>query len=187
MVKNVIQTVTLPATFLVNGFDKLNPETQKSLIQLAQERAEAAKSNVGTENDDFSVEYIRSELPEQMQKELDYYGVKLPIDTVALTMKLGDFLYHLYAGNFSPLQAPLAIKRHEKKLQDLAEAMSQEEFTVSSDVVKIAADVMGDERWTKTPFGVIINVGGQDKYIGVNSNGAMVFDQVINAAVEICS
>jgi hypothetical protein len=181
MVKNVIQTVTLPATFLVSGFDQLNQETQKSLVQLAQDRA------AGANLEQPAIDSLRKSLPEQMQKELDNYGVELPIDTIALTMRLGDFLYHLYAGNFQPLQAPLAIKRHEKKLQDLADALSQEEFEVPSDVVKIASDVMSGEKWATTPFGVLIKVDSKDKYIGVNHRGAMIFEDVINAAVAICS
>lgn len=184
MVINTTETVKVPASFLVSGFQGLSTEIQAKVIELAREQSKAKAEN--RELEASVVEEVAGLLPENMRKELAAVGATLPSDQIDLTMRLGDFLYHTYAFNTKPSQAPLALKRHEKRLMELAEALDKEEIEVPSDVLKTAEEVMADEtKWDATQFGAILTVDGNSKYLGLSALGASIFRKVVDSAVSL--
>lgn len=179
MVKNISETIKVPASFLVDGFQQLSSEAKEKVILISQAQARAKAEN--RELDASEVSEVANLLPEKMRADLANVGAVLPSDQIALTMRLGDFLYHVYAFNSKPPQAPLAIKRHEKKLLELAEILDTDEFEVPKDVLDVVESVLSDDKkWESTQFGALLKVDDANKYIGLSSLGASIFRKVID-------
>lgn len=177
-VTNIIETIKVPASFLVDGINALPDEVKRRLLTLTQTTDEAEKSK--------ELEELIALIPEEMQKNLNFVGAKLPTDIVELSMKLGDFLYHLWTFNTKPAQAPLAIKRHEKRTMELADTLDKLEIEVPEDVKKVVSSILDDEpKWKATQFGAFVVVDGQTKYLGLTAVGAACFTKILNAAVEL--
>ena len=184
MSKNITESIKVPASFLVSGFSDLDKEAQEQIVFMSKEQ-----SRRRAENRDLNAEEIKGLtdlLPDKMKAELATIGAVLPYDQIELSMRLGDFLYHIFAAHSKPSQAPLALKRHEKRLMELAETLDKEEIDVPRDVVELVGSVMGDEeKWSVTQFGVLLTVEGEKKYLGVTSVGASIFRKVVDAAMEL--
>ena len=184
MVTNFVETVKVPASFLVSGFKDLPIDVQNEIIDISNRRAYCKDGDKVV--DATELEKVASRLPEKMRSELASIGALLPSDTIDLLMRLGDFLYHIYAFHTKPAQAPLAMKRHEKRLMDLASMLDSSEFVVPQDVLDIAESVLNDEeKWAVTPFGVMIPVDSTPKYLGINSHGASLFRKIMDAALNL--
>lgn len=180
VIKNVSQTSKVPSSFLIKDINMLSPEIKLALIDYAR------KANSAENTDSLRAETIAL-IPESMKKELAAIGCELPSDMVDLTMRLGDFLYHIYAIHTKKPESPLAIKRLEKRLLDLAEVFDKTELEVPSDVLEIVTDVLSDDKkWSISQFGATVVVDGEQKYIGLTSHGAKIFVEVIEAAVDAC-
>jgi hypothetical protein len=184
MVKNIEEVIPVPASFLVSGLGDLDQEAKIKLSEFAKKEAVAKSENKAV--DESERQEAASVLPDKIKADLAAIGASLPSDYINLTMKLGDFLYHIYSQHVKPAQAPLAIKRHEKTLMDLAEKLSENEFDVPESVLKAVEDVLADEKkWSSTQFGVTISVGGSQKYIGISSLGASIFKKIMDSAVSL--
>lgn len=180
MVKNITETIKVPVSFLVDMKD-VSDDAKKALIDYVQMLDGEEKSKKREE--------LISMMPEKFLEEAKLLGASLPTDVIDLHMKLGDFLFMIFAHNFKPVQAPLAIKRHEKRLGELADILSKDEFDVPEDVKKTVSSVMSDEeKWKESQFSAFIEVGEGDqkevKYLGLTSMGANFFTKIINAAIE---
>lgn len=181
LVKNVSQTVSVPVSFLMKDLNTLPPEAKAKLIDYARRVSDNAP------NLDQEKEAARAVLTEPMRKELDALGCDMPIDAVELSMALGDFLYHVYAVHTKKPESPLAIKRMEKRLQDLAVLFGLESFEVPADVISVVTSVLEDDKkWAASQFGATVTVKDQQKYIGLTSHGAKMFTKVIDEAVSVC-
>gem|GEM_PF-7114678 len=184
MIKNISETIRVPASFLVDGFNELSNEVKEKVILMSKEQMLAKSENRGIDESD--IDEVFNLLPEKMRQDLSNIGAKLPSDLVALTMRLGDFIYHVYAINNKPSQAPLAIKRYEKKLMELADALDRDEFDISSDVLAVIESVIGDEKkWESTQFGASLVVDNSNKYIGLSAIGASFFKKIVDAAASL--
>ena len=121
-----------------------------------------------------------------MQKNLTFVGARLPTDVIELSMRLGDFVYHVWTSNTKPTQAPLAIKRHEKRTMELADTLDKNDIEVPEDIKNVLLGVLEDEdKWKVTQFGAFVTVDGQNRYLGLTSVGASCFTKILNAAIMI--
>ena len=181
LVKNVSQTVSVHVSFLMKDLNLLAPEVKAKLIDYARRVGDNAP------NLEHEKEAARAALPENVLKELDSLGCEMPTDVVELSMALGDFLYHVYAVHTKKPESPLAIKRMERRLQDLAVLFGSESFEVPADVVSVVTSVLEDDKkWAASQFGATVTVKDQQKYIGLTSHGAKMFTKVIEEAVTLC-
>jgi hypothetical protein len=181
MVKNLLETIKAPASFLLDMKD-VSEEGKKALAELMQ-MVECPDKGVKR------VE-VRSLLPEKLLAECKAYGADFPTDIIELNMRLGDFFFNLYGFNVKPANAPLAIKRHEKRLLELSEIFAAEEFDIPAYVKEAIVPVLEDEkRWNESQFSTFVNVKNdkgeiQPNYIGLTALGASFFRQVCAAATE---
>ena len=185
MVKNISETVKVPASFLVDGFQGLSAEAKEKVILISQKQALSEAEN--KELDASEIAEVVALLPDKMKADLAHIGAMLPSDQVALTMRLGDFLYHVYAFNVKPTAAPLAAKRHEKRIMELAEILDKDEIDVPKEVLDVTEAVLSDDKkWQATQFGALLTVDGSNKYIGLSAFGASIFKKVLDAATGLC-
>lgn len=187
MVKNTTEMVKVPASFLVDGFNDLPQETKDRIMKFSKDTANTKTDVENKELYASEVAAIVELLPDDMKRNLDNVGAVLPSDLIELSMRLGDFLYHLYAFNKKPTsQAPLLVKRHEKRLLELSEILDKDEIEVPSDVLNLAEEVMSDEqKWEKTQFGAMLSVKEQNRYIGLTAFGASIFRKIMNEATQM--
>lgn len=178
MVQNISETIKVPASFLVDGLKELSEDVKKRLLAYAAMKDGDDKAKEGS--------LLVEALPEKMKKELESIGAKLPTEVVSLTMKLGDMLFNLYAFNVKPVQAPLAIKRHERILLELSELFSREDLDIPGYVVRALQPIMTDpDKWNSSQFSAFVMIADQPKYIGLTAMGASCFNTLLNAAVEV--
>jgi len=186
LVKNVTQTVKVPVSFLMKDLNLLSPEAKELLLVAARAQAKGDKEGYLTGFDQIAAD-ARAVLSEAQLKELDDMGCLLPSDLLALTMTLGDFLYHVYVIHTKKPESPLGIKRLEKRLMDLAAAFSADEFEVQEDVIKTVSDVLSDDKkWSTTQFGATFKKGEDARYLGLTTHGAKIFTEIVSAAVGLC-
>ena len=176
--KNVKETINLPALFiLTNEQIKSIKDLESRFIKYSQNLSK------GIENSDEKSE-IHNLLPLDVRARLNSFGVHLPTDKISMTMSVGDFFYSIYIAHVEKPEAPLAIKRYERKLSDYAELMYKEEIDLPEDMRSVIIEVMlDDNKWKNTKFGAIIDTGPK-KYIIISHKGITNFEQVLKAAEE---
>jgi len=181
MTLNSVETIKVPASFLVSGVNELTDDIKKRLLSLTQ--------ITDTDENTKYLErgFIAMELPPEMQKALTFIGAQLPTDVIELNMRLGDMIFHIWSFYAKPAQAPLAIKRHEKRAMELAEIFDKESFgDLPDDVKTVLVKVMeSQDLWEKTQFGAYVIVNGETRYLGLTAMGASCFQKTVSAAAEL--
>ena len=179
MTLNTVETIKVPASFLVSGVNELTDDIKQRLLSLTQLTDESARA--------LEKEGIAMALPPEMQKALAFIGAQLPVDIIELNMRLGDMIFHVWSFYAKPAQAPLAIKRHEKRAMELAEIFDKESFgDLPEDVKTVLVKVMeSQDLWEKTQFGAYVIVNGETRYLGLTAMGASCFTKTVSAAAEL--
>jgi hypothetical protein len=179
MQQNVTESIKVPASLVVDGLKALPDETKRKLL---------AHASYSGESPDSVITELAELLPEAMRKELDNVGAKLPTDTIEIKMTLGEFLFATYIQNVVPVKAPLPIRRHEKRLMELADLFDQPEFEVPSDVKIVLDDVLNvPEKWSALRVSAFVVTSPFNKPIVLTAAGAAMFSSVVAAAVDICA
>ena len=183
MIANLTETIKVPASFLVD-MKAVSDEVKKDLsafIQLPETDENKASERTR----------IVALISPKVSGQLAAIGAQLPTDVIDLSMKLGDFLYSMYQSHVRPAQAPLALKRHEKRLMELAEILSLDEFNVPPSIKEAIEPILMDEsKWKETNFQAFVMVVDQEgkpqpNYIGLTAMGAAFFSKILSAVVEV--
>lgn len=135
---------------------------------------------------------ILSAMPEQLKKELSFYGAELPTDKIQVGMKAGTLLFDAYIAATKQPEAPLAKHLHKKRVMELAEMLNSEEFEVPEWAVPGIKSVLEDDQaWKRLQPTAWIEVGtnsetgeSQKKHFTLTSQGANFFSDVLSAAIQ---
>jgi hypothetical protein len=177
MTKNVEEIVKVPATFVID-IKTLTDDLKKKVLASAACKDADEKAKLEGE--------LVAELPTEIKTQLDAVGARLPTDMIDIGMRLGDFLFSLFVYNVKPAQAPLTLKRHERRVMELAELFDADEFVVPESVLKDVEPFMEDpDKWAKTQFSAFIKVGEEKKFLSLTSVGAGIFGKILDAAVAL--
>jgi hypothetical protein len=113
-------------------------------------------------------------------------GVVLPVDRVEVEVNLGTLVFDLYTANAQAPTAPLAIAKHNAKVQSLALNAEKEELDISEEVLEVVKKPLEDEeKWLSTSFSGIVTVNGQKNYLQLNSKAAGFYPKVMAALMKL--
>jgi len=175
VIKNTKETIYLPSMVFLT---KAEIDQIKHLEPRLLGHSLLSQSNQKDKADQEKINII-NEIPQNIKERLAVYGSQLPTDKVPLTMSIGEFFYNIYVSHSVKPEAPLAAKKYEKKVQEYAELLDNEEFDIPEDMKAVLLDVLNNnDKWTQTRFGVMVETV-PPKYITITSKGVLGFNQIL--------
>jgi len=207
--KNVTQTLSFPSVSIIPT--KLSDEVNELMAKAqaakaAYDQAAAAKGGPEADPDgtlhattllglkavaDEAAEALQAALPEQTAKELAHFGAKSPLETVAVTLKLGTLLFDLYALGTPKPDAPLHQLIWQKRSMELAEKVDQDEFELPSwSVGAIRRALLDDKVWKEVNVSAWVELAATSeteavkRFFTMKSQGAQFYNEIMQAAAE---
>lgn len=174
--KNQTQTVYFQANLLTPHLPETsNPDFNEKLKLLDETQ------------DNTLREELKNILSKESKEFLSAINAELPTDKVAVSIKLGQFLYELLLLEQPEHIAPLQVALHKKYLNDLAVRLNENEFHLEPyETHNLKKILESNEKWAKLNVVALIEGNKQkSREIRLVSSGIKYFDQILNACVEI--
>ena len=181
LIKNLTESFTFPAASLLSS-------------DLPKEYATLVASYITEQDDSKKAEFrtlVVNATPKEIKADLDRYGVELPSDKLVVTLQLKDLLFDLYTANLKSPAAPLARKLLEKRVGEVAEALSKPEFVVPQDAKGyILRALNDDETWSKMQVSGAVSKPADPEdapTVSITIRAEFIarfFPKIINAAVS---
>lgn len=166
---------------LLESLQSAKIETEEGLVNIQQRQAE--------------LDALHAELdaatPDNMKKELNFFGAARASDDVRVFMKLGTVLFDLYMRLTPEPQSPLGKLIWKKRAMELAELMEKELLEVPDwGKAAMTRALMDEDVWNNTSLTVWVEApaeGSEEKgkrYFTINAKGTVYFKKVLEAAAE---
>lgn len=177
--KNIKETKNFSAFMLTNcEFDQNIRTLSSQLAAVEDKNSEEAVR--------LKAEIVSAMTPDQ-KKQLANFGATLPYDGVSITLDLGSFLLDMYKNSCKVVNSPLGQLVHQKRLGELADTFSQEEFEIPESAIEtIRVSLFDEQSWSKCSITANAQVVNGDTtksvYFQINSQGAAFFKEILKEA-----
>lgn len=182
--ENIKQTARMPVWRILKS--RTPDSLHKELNELA------AAQHYTPEELERARDDLACRLPVNQIRELDSFGVKLPTDSVDLTVSLGSFLFDMYCCAEKAPVAPLARLVHQKKLMEVAPALSADVIKVPKDAIEsIRKTLLDDKAWEAAIFVAVHTIPAtgttpeKSAEVILKTSAASSFGKIIQAAAEL--
>ena len=179
--KNVRQTVSFAAFMLTQcPYSEEVRDLSSELFKIAKGTPEHEEKKVA----------LLAKMTDENTAQLGVLGAELPHDPIEVSLSVGVFLFDVYRAAPKPanVNTPLGGMIYQKKLQDLAELFSKDEFEIPPHAVPMIREVLLDQnQWVKTVLSSWIDIKGEKPgrlEFTMAASGALYFNEILQLAVE---